>query len=157
MVERFPSVRFNADISHWYTGHEFTYGNVAEKLDRLAPVFERVRFIHGRISTSGAIQVSARQKGGPHLEHFKDIWTRCFSGFLESAEPGDILAFCPELLPDWVEFAGTRHWLNYAYVDTSGKEQSDRFCDAMTLWDIACSCFENTKYRSAAGSNTVKV
>ena len=52
-IERFPELRFTADLSHWYTGHELTYGGEFEqRMARLQTVFERTRAIHGRIGNS---------------------------------------------------------------------------------------------------------
>lgn len=150
MIERFPAVRFNADLSHWYTGHEFTYGDVTAKLERLSPVFERVRFMHGRISTSGSIQVSVDAGTGPHIEHFRDMWTRCFTGFLCTAEHGDILSFNPELLPGWVEFNGNKRWLNYAELSQQGEESTDRFSQANSLFELASDLFEAARANERA-------
>src|SRR5439155_20140173 len=56
-TKKFPEIRFNGDFSHWYTGHEMTYGDIQAKWQFMQPVFERVRFIHGRIGISGCMQV----------------------------------------------------------------------------------------------------
>ena len=56
-VHRFPSLRFNGDFSHWYTGAEMVYGGFARKLEFIQPVLERVRFLHGRIGNPGCMQV----------------------------------------------------------------------------------------------------
>ena len=40
-IERFPELRFTADLSHWYTGHELTYGGEFEqRMAHLQPVFD---------------------------------------------------------------------------------------------------------------------
>jgi len=57
LIERFPNLRFNADLSHWYTGLEMPYGDFEAKLDLLEPVFERVGFMHGRIGHSSTMQL----------------------------------------------------------------------------------------------------
>ena len=49
LTKAHPEIRFNGDFSHWYTGLEMTYGDFDAKLRFLAPVFERTRFLHGRI------------------------------------------------------------------------------------------------------------
>ncbi len=82
IARKFPEVRFNGDFSHWYTGAEMVYGNFAEKLDYLAPVFDRVRFIHGRIGNPGSMQVDVGDgKNRPYVDHFRQIWTRSFRDF----------------------------------------------------------------------------
>jgi hypothetical protein len=147
MVTRFPDIRFNADLSHWYTGAEMTYGDFNAKLAWLEPVFERVGFMHGRIGSSGAIQTRLDQQG-PFLEHFTTMWTACFAGFLKSAQPGDYLCFAPELLPAFMALGETIHWFHYALLDQSGQEMTDRMADALLLWDIAEKCFEAARVGS---------
>ncbi|MDZ4371454.1 MAG: hypothetical protein U1C74_08555 [Phenylobacterium sp.] len=146
LTERFPDVRFTADLSHWYTGLEMTYGDFMAKLDRLAPVFERVRMIHGRIGDSGCMQVG--MSVAPDREaigHFREMWRRCCAGFLVGARPGDVLPFAAELLPNAVMWQGQRAALNYARLvpgpDGALREESDRWRDAERLWDIASEAF----------------
>ena len=90
LLERLPDTRFNGDFSHWYTGHEMVYGGFEAKLAFIAPVLERVRYIHGRIGDPGCIQVDIGDgEGRGHVDHFRRMWTRAMAGFLESAGPGD--------------------------------------------------------------------
>ena len=56
LTRRFPEVRFNLDLSHYYCGQEMVYGDWATKLDFLQPIFDRTRFIHGRIAAPGWMQ-----------------------------------------------------------------------------------------------------
>lgn len=138
LVERFPELRFNGDFSHWYTGLEMTYGPFEARLDFMQPVFDRVRFIHGRIGDSGCIQVDIGDgRDRPHVDHFRQMWTRSFRGFLAQAQPGDFLSFCPELLPPVINYART-------VPDPEGgrREESDRWQQAAVLTQIARECFE---------------
>jgi len=97
-VERNPEIRFNGDFSHYYTGHEMIYGDFEKKLDFLAPVLERVRFIHGRIGDSCCMQIEVTDLEATHVKHFREFWIRSFVGFLKTARPGDYFCFAPELL-----------------------------------------------------------
>jgi hypothetical protein len=133
LVARVPALRFNGDFSHWYTGAEMTYGDLAAKLDRLGPVLERTRFLHGRVSSPGAIQVPVRNgENAPHLEVFKTLWTRCFEGFLARAHPGEVFSFYPELLPASFGYARL-------IPDGEGglREESDRWEEALFLCEVA--------------------
>jgi hypothetical protein len=146
IVARFPEVRFTADLSHWYTGLEMTYGDFAGKVDRLAPVFERVRSIHGRIGDSGCIQVGMSvDTDRAAIGHFHDLWRRCCAGFLAGARPGDVLPFATELLPNSATFGGRTVTLDYARLvigkDGALREESDRWADAEALWRIAQQAF----------------
>jgi hypothetical protein len=152
LVERFPALRFTADLSHWYTGHEFPYGDVEAKIAMLAPVFARVRFVHGRIGDSCCMQLpvpSARSRE-PDVRHFRAMWRLCFQGFLAGAAAGDEIVFAPELMPASAKIAGKVHRFNYARLNVDGEEESDRWADAGRLCDMARDCFDAV--RAAAGS-----
>lgn len=148
LVQRFPALRFNADLSHWVAGHELTYGGEFEQRSaRLAPVLERTRFMHGRIASSGSIQVPA-DAPGPATGHFRRLWQACCQGFLDGAGPGDLLPFAPELLPERVGDGDAAMWLHYAQVrphapdDPLRGEATDRYAEALVLWRLAGEAFE---------------
>lgn len=144
LVARFPALRFNADLSHWYTGHELNYGGeFLPRLARCAPVLERVRFMHARIGNCGAIQTPL-DEAGPYLGHHLEMWTRCFEGFLRGAQPGDVLSFNPELLPARL---GEDFWVSYAAID----ERSDRWQDAQQMWQMADQAWAEARRRQAGG------
>lgn len=143
LTDRFPEVRFNGDFSHWYTGLEMVYGGIEHKWDFLEPVFERVRFVHGRIGSPGCMQVDIGDGTGlPYVEHFKEMWTRSFAGFLRTAQPGDYICFNPELLQPSIYYART-------FPDAAGQpvEESDRWQQARVLTGIAKTCFEAARGR----------
>jgi len=145
LVERLPELRFNGDFSHWYTAHDLPIGDFEAKLDLMTPVFERVRYMHGRIGTSGCIQVDigdGRSEGQPHVDHFRAMWTRACAGFIANAAtdavpPPDLeLGFAPELLPN--EFGYAIKAPNaHGVLDELG----DRWTQANLLTDIAQECF----------------
>ena len=149
LVERNPDIRINLDFSHWYTGLEMPYGDFDEKLAFLAPVWERVRFVHARCGNSSHMQVALDHPSmGPAMEHFRKAWTLAFAGFLRSARPGDFLSFNPELLHPEINYART-------FRDASGQyvEECDRWKDALTLTAVAKECFAKAQQqgRKAAG------
>lgn len=140
LVKRFPEIRFNGDFSHWYTGQEMVYGNFEEKLSFISPVFERVRFLHGRIGNPGSIQVNIDPyKNQSFVAHFKEMWMRSFQGFLKSAGPGDYLCFAVELLRSDIFYART--------VEHHGKliEEGDRWQQALLYKEIVQECWERAK------------
>lgn len=142
LVALVPELRFNADLSHWYTGHEMAYGDFAAKLAFIEPVLERVRFMHGRIGHAGAIQVSLHgDLDSSHLRHFKQMWSRCFAGFHNTAQPGDMMIFAPELLPYSVLYNDVDHRINYAQVDREERELSDRWVDAQVMLTLIGELF----------------
>jgi hypothetical protein len=147
MVSRFPDVRFNVDLSHYYTGHEITYGGEFEqRVERLEPIFERARFMHGRISNAGCIQAPVIDDG-VYVAHFRSMWQRCFEGFLRGAQPGDYLSFNAELLPMRIGTGEQTQWLHYAQQrlantdDPLEGEPTDRILEARAIWEIASEAF----------------
>jgi hypothetical protein len=155
-IEHFPELRFNADLSHWYTGLEMPYGDFEGKLSLLAPFFARVGFIHGRIGNGGAMQVAIGIGGRdePHVSRFAEMWRRCFAGYLARREPGGPIVFAPELLPAQVDGATGPLYIDYALTQLlpSGKieETSDRWEQALKLVEIAKTSFADAYLQAAA-------
>ena len=146
IARKFPEVRFNADFSHYYCGQELVYGNWDDKLTFMAPIFERVGFIHGRIASPGCMQVPIGPKidSRPlqahgqinYVSHFKELWIRSMLGFINGASPGDVLIFAPELLP-------ATHYYARMFPDNLGHliEESDRYEQALLYKDLVRGCF----------------
>jgi hypothetical protein len=146
LVARFPALRFNADLSHYYCGHEMPYGDIGAKFAALAPVFERVRFLHGRIADAGAAQATILPEDDrPFVRHFRQMWRACFAGYKASGETDRPLIFAVELLPYRIAVAGQTHWLYYARQapgpDGEIADESDRWLQADLLWRIAAEEF----------------
>jgi hypothetical protein len=137
LVRRHPQVRFNGDFSHWYTGLEMTYGDLAGKIAFLAPVLDRVRFFHGRMGNSSHMQVPLADPSMVAASaDFRNLWTRSMRGFLATAQPGEYLIFAPELLPAAINYARLR-------ADGQGgfTEECDRWQEALAYAQIARDCF----------------
>lgn len=115
LTQFFPEIRFNADFSHYYCGQEMPYGDWAHKLEFMQPIFDRVGFMHGRVASSGCMQVpiepeptkqhDSSRGQSIHQEHFHQLWTCAVRGFLRSARTGDVLIFAPELLDARYDYA----------------------------------------------------
>jgi hypothetical protein len=146
LTKKFPEIRFNGDFSHYYCGQEMVYGGLERKLDFLAPVFERVGFLHGRIASPGSMQVPIDrdlrvrplQAHGQvdYLADFRKIWVHAMRGFLRSAGPGDVLIFAPELLSGEYYYARL-------FPGAEGKlvEECDRYAQALLYRKLALECF----------------
>lgn len=149
LVEDHPDLRFNGDFSHWYTGLEMTYGDFDERLAFLAPVFERTRFLHGRIGDPGCIQVDVGDgdpAGHPSVAHFEAFWTAAFRGFLATAGPDEHIVFAPELLPPQIHYART------VPTPTGREEESDRWAQSLVLTDIARRCWTRAQDPTSTGA-----
>ena len=141
IVAAVPSVRFNGDFSHWYVGQEMPYGDVNNKIERIAQVLERTRFIHGRVSTNGAIQapVGTTEELG-HLAAYRRLWTGSFEGFLRDASQGDVAGFFPELLNVRTGYARL-----ISVVSGEAREETDRWFEALKLVEIARECWRDAQ------------
>jgi hypothetical protein len=143
-VRRFPDLRINGDFSHWYTGQEMVYGGFEMKFAFIAPVLERVRFLHGRIGNPGCIQVRIDANTAdepPYVTHFKQLWTACFRSFGRTARSGDRIYFTPELLAPGIYYARTFRNSQGVLV-----EESDRWEQSLILKHIAEDCFRGAAY-----------
>jgi hypothetical protein len=146
ITKRFSEIRFNGDFSHYYCGQELVYGDWEQKLEFLQRLFNRTGFLHGRIASSGCMQVPidpdlqtrpAQAHGvANYLDHFTQLWTRAMLGFLSNAQRGDVLIFAPELL------AGTYYYAR-KFPNAAGelKEETDRYAQALLYRDLARACF----------------
>lgn len=133
-LARFPSLEFNGDFSHWYTGTEMVYGGFENKLQFIQPVLGRIGFIHGRIGNPGCMQVNigdGSTDGRPYVAHFRALWTEAFAGFLARRPAADAICFTPELLAPSIYYART----------FDGREESDRWQQSLVLVRIARECF----------------
>ena len=151
MVERHPSLRINADYSHWYTGLEMRYAGVEKVADFLAPTFPRVSFVHGRIGNGGSMQVDAGDDLDhaltlPHVQDFVRLWTRVAAAFRQNAKPGDVLPFAPELLQPDIFYART-------FPGPGGEpvEETDRWQQALLLCELMEHAFAAGEEPAAAG------
>jgi len=146
LAKRHPGVRFNGDFSHWYTGHEMVYGGMDMKCDFLEPVFERVRFMHGRIGNPGCMQVDVGDGSGgdgfEFVDHFREMWTRSMVGFLRDARPGDFLVFAPELI-------GAGAYYARLFPDGEGGwgEETNRWEQSLVLCRIARDAWQEAERR----------
>lgn len=151
ITKRFPEVRFNGDFSHYYCGQEMVYGGAEMKMDYMAPIFERVGFMHGRIASPGFMQApiddtTSRPRlavGEPdYLADFREMWTRAMAGFLRNAGPGAVLIFAPELLSPVIYYARV-------FPNAAGDlvEESDRYQQALLYKEIARDCFVKAQAR----------
>lgn len=149
LVRRFPELRFNGDFSHYYTGQEMVYGGLEMKMAFMAPIFDRVGFLHGRIGSPGCIQVPVDDGTGrpaqahgtvDYLEDFRKIWTRAMRGFVRNASAGDYLIFAPELLSGLYYYARL-------IPDAQGRlvEETDRYAQALVLKRLAERCFADAQ------------
>jgi hypothetical protein len=154
LLRAFPELRLNGDFSHYYCGQEMIYGDWEARMEFMAPIFKSIGFMHGRIASSGCMQAgigtdwNARPAlaygHADYLTHFRDLWTRAMRGFLQSAGPGDVLVFAPELL------SGAYYYARM-FLDSEGTlvEEHDRYAQALIYQNLARECFAAEKLTEA--------
>lgn len=151
LIERFPELTFNGDFAHWYTGHELPYGDIEAKLVAMRPVFERVSFLHLRVSSGAFGQLTASDPAeAQHLAIFRRMWMESIGGFLLTARSGDYLPALCELLP-----ARTFYPKMIVGPDGTPREESDRWTEAAFLTEQARACFDAALLNMAASAAPV--
>ena len=113
LATRFPDLRWNLDLSHWYVTHRLDRVPRERFLQRAAPVLDRVDYVHARVASAHDIQDTV----GPGAAYFEAIWAdvraRC-------AGRGETLYLAPELLSPRVGYAPS-------------PDPRDRYGDALRL------------------------
>lgn len=129
LLARFPDLSLTLDFSHWYTGHEMTYGGeFTQRLQRLAPLMRHVRSLQLRFGSTGRIQAPV-DPVAPHYQHHVAALDLCFET-LSTLDDRFAISCAPELLPARMEDG---QWI--AYGDEP--DSSDRFADALALSRLA--------------------
>jgi hypothetical protein len=147
ITKRFPEVRFNIDLSHYYCGQEMVYGDWSQKLAFLQPLFDRTGFMHGRIAAPGWMQAPiddlttkpSLAHGVDYLAHFRELWTRAIQGFLNHAKPGQELIFAPELLRSDIYYARKFP----APHGGAPVEETDRYAQALLYQKLIRELFDS--------------
>jgi len=131
LLERHPTLRINADFSHWFTGLEMPALEWEVQLERLRPVMDRISFLHGRVGDRCCMQIALHGNAeSPHLRPFEDLWLQSF--LRQSKQKHEEMWFVPELLGTMYEYART----------FENREEGDRWQDALLLRDVATACFK---------------
>jgi hypothetical protein len=150
LAQRYPRLRFNLDLSHWYTGQEMPYGDLDTRLAFLEPVLAHTSFLHGRIGDRCCMQVPFAEVSDITLTTFRRVWTQVMRSFLRSLDEARTeLWFCPELLGPTYNYARQ-------FRDGTGvlSEETDRWQEAQALVTMAQECFTRAR-SSALNDNTL--
>jgi hypothetical protein len=132
LLERHPTLRINADFSHWFTGLEMPALDWTTQMKRLRPVMDRVSLLHGRVGDRCCMQVALHGDAeSPLLQPFRDLWSQSFTQLIVQKQ--EEVWFVPELLGTTYEYART----------FEGKEEGDRWKDALLLREVATACLDS--------------
>lgn len=145
LIRRFPELRFTADFSHWYTGHEMAMGDFRAKLDFIQPLIERTLIVEGRIGNVNCAQVPIEGIDDKRhfIGHHTAFWSRCFEARIAAGgEP----VFAPQLLPAVIHAYGMDWPIDYAQLtrgpDGQWREHGDRWEQSLLLCRLAESCLQ---------------
>ncbi len=123
MIHILPNLNLTLDLSHYVLAGEIGAWVVDAELEtHFAPLFERTKAIHGRISSAEQIQVGLDSSLRPY---FLGWWKTAIQKWKLNAKQGDILPFVTELLPP--EYA----------ITVNDVETFDRWTAAQELKSIA--------------------
>lgn len=151
LVARFPELRFTADFTHWYLGHELQMGDYDAKLAALQPVIDRVAMVEGRIGSVNCAQIplESADDNRHFVKHHSEFWTRCFRACLQRGEEP---VFAPQLLPASIHAEGQDWSIDYSRLQRDGqgqwREESDRWQQTLLLCTIARECYALAKQRT---------
>lgn len=154
-IARFPELRFCADFTHWYMGHELSLAGFDDKLAFMRPLIERADIVEGRIGSTNCAQITLESaQDDRHFVHdHRRFWTACFHASLQR---GQQVVFAPQLLPAVLTHAGTDYAIAYAQLrrnrDGHWEEQDNRWEQALLHCDIARECYTAALQR-VAGAN----
>jgi len=132
LLDRFPDLRFTADISHYVVGREFAWPIADENHAMIHRILDNSWGIHGRVASREQIQVQLNfSQHQDWVQLFMGWWDYAIRSWRRRAGPDETLTFLCELGPS-----------PYAITGADGYELSDRWQEAIqmkemirTLWD----------------------
>lgn len=140
LLERFPSLRLNLDLSHYYCSQEIVYRGFEANAAGWQPILKRVACFHGRVSNAHAMQIPLADPGyGQHLFQFKQLWRQAMAYWLQQAGANDTLVFIPELGPPSSGYA-----LSIPAPGGKRTELADRWSEMQLLAQIARELFKES-------------
>lgn len=155
-IARFPELRFCADFTHWYMGHELSLVGFDEKLAFMQPLIARTDIVEGRIGSTNCAQITLESaQDDRHFVHdHRRFWMACFHACLQR---GQQVVFAPQLLPAVLTHAGTDYAIAYAQLqrnrDGHWQEQDNRWEQTLLHCEIARECYATVRQRIATESS----
>lgn len=140
LLDAFPEMRMNADLSHYVVGQEFAWPVREEDHRLIRRVIERSDMFHGRVASNEQVQLSISwDHHRPWLELFLAWWEDGFQLWRERSGPGDELVFVAEMGPPM-----------YAITGRDGREMSDRWDEALLMKRLVREVWQRLEAASAA-------
>jgi len=125
LLDRFPNLRFTADLSHYLVGREFAWPVSDENHALMHRILDNTWGFHGRVASREQVQIQTSfAHHRPWVELFMGWWEYGFRSWRQRASPNATLTFLCELGP-----------APYAITGADGHELSDRWQEALTMKD----------------------
>lgn len=125
LLDRFPDLRFTADLSHYLVGREFAWPVDAENHALMHRILDSSWAFHGRVASREQVQI---QTSFAHHRQWVDLfmgwWEYGFRSWQRRAGPDATLTFLCELGPT-----------PYAITGADGDELSDRWQESIAMKD----------------------
>jgi len=126
LLDCFPDLKLEADLSHYLVGREFWHPVSEENHHLIHRILDNSWGLQGRVGSREQIQV---QIAFPHHKHWVDLflswWEYGLRSWRRRADSDDTLTFLCELGPK-----------EYAMTGPDGYELSDRWQETQTLKDM---------------------
>jgi hypothetical protein len=136
-----PDLRFDLDLSHYFVAGEIGEDLTSQALPAFETILAKAVMLDGRVSNGEQVQIDIGPSGdNPHARRFAALWKKVMVSWLKGAKPGDILPFRVELGPP-----------NYAMLDLSGREISDRWAQTLVLRSLAERLFNEAVKETGVG------
>jgi hypothetical protein len=132
LLDRFPDLRFTADLSHYVVGREFAWPVAPEHHAMIHRILDNSWGMHGRVASREQIQLQLNfPQNRDWVDLFMGWWEYGFRSWRKRSAPDATLTFLCELGPP-----------SYAMTGADGYELSDRWEEGLQmkqmireLWD----------------------
>ena len=123
LLDRFPDLRFTADLSHYVVGREFAWPVGPEHHAMIHRILDNSWGMHGRVASREQIQLQLNfPQHRDWVELFMGWWEYGFRSWRKRAAPDAKLTFLCELGPP-----------SYAMTGADGYELSERWEEALQM------------------------
>jgi hypothetical protein len=126
LLDRFPDIKFLADLSHFFVGREFSEPVSEENHRLIERILDNAWAMHGRVASREQVQIEIQfPQHRKNVDLFKRWWAYGIQSWRKRVGKDQKLVFTCELGPQ-----------PYAISGADGKDLSDRWADALVLRDI---------------------
>jgi hypothetical protein len=126
LLDRFPDLRFTADLSHYVVGREFAWPIAPENHAMIHRILDNSWGLHGRVASREQIQVQLNfPQQQDWVQLFMGWWDYAIRSWKKRAGPDETFTFLCELGPS-----------PYAITGGDGYELSDRWQEAVQMKEM---------------------